>query len=204
MLVIEQLDGETPAARLAEHPALLQAALGERKKLSAAARSLATPLSYYEDDLILLTWSAAIVIEPDADAREDAALLLEFANTPPPQLRRRGRARAGAPDAAYPARRSNALTRSPRRTSSARATLITDINETNARVENALGDRGRTGIASTRRRCARYASRRGGRVSRNRWASCSSASVLRDEAQEALGILLEALVIILIVELVVR
>ena len=65
---------------MARHPTLLRTALGEDKPLSAAAATLATPLSYYQDDLILLTWAAAIVIEPDPAAREDATLLLEFAN----------------------------------------------------------------------------------------------------------------------------
>ncbi|HWE63675.1 MAG TPA: hypothetical protein VHB98_18325, partial [Chloroflexota bacterium] len=80
LFLIEQLSAGAPASRLAHHPVLLQVALGERRVLSAAAASLATTLSYYEDDLIVLTWAAALVIEPDAPAREDAAFLLEFAN----------------------------------------------------------------------------------------------------------------------------
>src|SRR5262245_46220636 len=74
ILLIERLAAGAPASQLARHPALLQAALGEQRPLSPAAQALATPLSYYEDDLILLTWNAAIVIEPDAQARDDAAL----------------------------------------------------------------------------------------------------------------------------------
>jgi hypothetical protein len=80
LLLIEQLGPGTPAALLATHPRLLQVALGERRPLSAAAASLATTLSYYEDDLIMLTWAAAVMIEPDTTAREDAAFLIEFAN----------------------------------------------------------------------------------------------------------------------------
>jgi hypothetical protein len=80
LLLIEALGPGAPASQLADHPCLLQVALGERRALSAAAASLATTLSYYEDDLILLTWTAAVVIEPDGAAREDAAFLLEFAN----------------------------------------------------------------------------------------------------------------------------
>lgn len=80
ILLIEQLGSSLPASQLVHHPTLLRAALGERKPLSAFAATLATTLSYYEDDLILLTWASAVVIEPDAVAREDAALLLEFAN----------------------------------------------------------------------------------------------------------------------------
>lgn len=79
ILMIDELGPGEPAAALAHHPALLQVALGERRPLSVSAAGLATTLSYYQDDLILLTWSAAVVIEPDAIAREDAAFLLEFA-----------------------------------------------------------------------------------------------------------------------------
>lgn len=81
ILVIEQLGAGMLAAQLARHPMLLRAALGERRPLSDyAAQTLATSLSYYEDDLILITWTAALIIEPDANAREDATFLLEFAN----------------------------------------------------------------------------------------------------------------------------
>jgi hypothetical protein len=215
LLVVERLAGEIPAARLAEHPALLQAALCERKKLSASARSLATPLSYYEDDLILLTWSAAIMIEPDADAREDAALLLEFANTQLLALRsydeevERELARLTPHLAPHKPRWSSLLwTRLTASSNVQRevATLITDINETNARVENALKVTedvywNRVYVAAVRTL----------RIEAWRSSLAESlnilqqrASLLRDEAQESLGILLEALVIILIaVELIV-
>jgi hypothetical protein len=211
LLVIEQLDGETPAARLAEHPALLQAALGERKKLSAAARSLATPLSYYEDDLILLTWSAAIVIEPDADAREDAALLLEFANTQLLAFRsydeevERDLARLSP---RVPRRRSLLVTRLTASSNFQRevATLITDINETRTRVENALKVTedvywNRVYVAAVR--TLRIEAWRSS-LAESLEVLRQTASLLRDEAQEALGTLLETLVIILIaVELIV-
>jgi hypothetical protein len=211
LLVVERLAGELPAARLAEHPIMLQAALGERKKLSSSARSLATPLSYYEDDLILLTWSAAIVIEPDADAREDAALLLEFANTQLLAFRsydeevERELARL-TPH--IPRRRRLLWTRLTASSNVQRevATLITDINETSARVENALKVTedvywNRVYVAAVRTlRIEAWRSSLAESLS----ILQQRASVLRDEAQESLGILLEALVIILIaVELVV-
>src|SRR5262249_46214056 len=77
ILLIERLGPGVPASEVARHPTLLRTALGEDKPLSTAAATLATPLSYYQDDLILLTWAAAIIIEPDPAAREDATLLLE-------------------------------------------------------------------------------------------------------------------------------
>jgi len=211
LLVVERLTGETPAARLAEHPALLQAALGERKRLSASARSLATPLSYYEDDLILLTWSAAIVIEPDSDAREDAALLLEFANTQLLAFRSYDEEveRELARLTPYiPRRRSLLWTRLTTSSNVQRevATLITDINETSARVENALKVTedvywNRVYVAAVR--TLRIEAWRSSLAESLRILQ-QRASLLRDEAQESLGILLEALVIILIaVELIV-
>jgi hypothetical protein len=215
LLVVERLAGETPAARLAEHPALLQAALGERKKLSASARSLATPLSYYEDDLILLTWSAAIVIEPDAAAREDAALLLEFANTQLLALRsydeevERELARLTPRMLPHKPRRSSLLwTRLTASSNVQRevATLITDINETSARVENALKvteDVYWNRVYAAAVRTLRIEAWRSS-LAESLSILQQRASVLRDEAQESLGILLEALVIILIaVELIV-
>jgi hypothetical protein len=211
LLVVERLAGETPAARLAEHPAMLQAALGERKKLSASARSLATPLSYYEDDLILLTWSAAIVIEPDADAREDAALLLEFANTQLLAFRSYDEEveRELARLTPHSSRRRHPLwTRLTASSSVQRevATLITDINETSARVENALKvteDVYWNRVYSAAVRTLRVEAWRSSLAESLRILQ-QRATVLRDEAQESLGILLEALVIILIaVELIV-
>ncbi len=211
ILLIEQLGAGTPAAQLARHPTLLRVALGERRPLSAAATSLASTLSYYEDDLILLTWSAAIVIEPEAIAREDAALLLEFANVQLLAFR------------SYDAEVEHELARiTPRIARSRRPTrsipgssggflreihtLIADITDTSGRVENALKvtedvywnrvyaaavnvlriDVWRTGIAETLT------------VLRQ------TAALLHDEAQATLTTLLEVLVVVLIaVELVV-
>ena len=80
ILLVERLGEGKPAAQLARDPLLLRVALGERRPLSDAVRALAVPLSYYEDDLMLLTWASAVVIEPEAGARDDATFLLEFAN----------------------------------------------------------------------------------------------------------------------------
>ena len=211
ILVVERLTPGTPASRLARHPALLRTALGERKPLSQSAYSLATTLSYYEDDLILLTWSAAIVIEPDAAARDDATLLLEFANVQ--LLAFRSYDDEVERDLGRITPRI-ARTRRPvwiRLQSSSRFlreiyALIADITDTSTRVENALKvtedvywnrvysaaitvlrvDTWRTGIAETL------------------GVLRQTASLLRDEAQTGWATLLEVLVILLIaVELVV-
>ncbi|HEY7984947.1 MAG TPA: hypothetical protein VID73_12305 [Ktedonobacterales bacterium] len=142
-LVVERLGAGVPASALARHPALLQAALGERKALSAAAAALATPLSYYDDDLILLTWNTALIIDPDPAARDDAALLLEFANVQLLAFRTYD-ARVDAELAALTPRVARMrrfmwpVLLSSRRFLSEVHSLIADITDTSARVENAL------------------------------------------------------------------
>jgi hypothetical protein len=211
LFVVERLGAGELASRLGRHPALLQAALGERKPLSAAATALATPLSYYEDDLILLTWSTAIVIDPDEAARQDAALLLEFANAQLLAFRTYDAQvdadlAALAPRIAHMRQFRWPLVLSSRLFLSEVHGLIADITDTSARVENALKvtedvywnrvyaaalavlrvEVWRTGIAD------------GLRVLRE------TASLLHDEAEAAWTSLLEVLVIVLIaVELVV-
>ncbi len=140
ILLVEGLGAGLPAAQLARHPQLLRVALGERRPLSAAAQVLATPLSYYEDDLILITWAAAIVIEPEASAREDATFLLEFANVQLLAFRsydaqvERDLARI-TPRIARPRRFwSRATTRFLHEVHG----LIADTTDASARVENAL------------------------------------------------------------------
>lgn len=211
ILLIERLGAGIPAAQLARDPIVLRTTLGERRPLSASAAQLASSFSYYEDDLIVLTWGAAVVVEPDATAREDVALLLEFANVQLLAFR------------SYDAEVERDLARVARRVARSRRPrwsvllssgsflreihgLIADITETSARVENALKvtedvywnrvyaaalavlkvEVWRTGIAETLA------------VLRE------TAGLLRDEAQETVAVSLEVLVIVLIaIELVV-
>ncbi len=211
ILLVERLGDGASASSLARHPALLQAALGERRPLSASAQSLASSLSYYEDDLMLLTWAAAIVIEPDAAARDDAALLLEFANAQ--LLSFRSYDDEVERDLARIARRV-APTRRPiwSRTRSSQsflreiATLIADISETSARVDNALKvteDVYWNRVYSAALTTLRVEVWRSG-IAEALTVLRQTAALLRDEAQEAWATLLEVLVIALIaVELVV-
>ena len=62
--------------------------LGERRPVSAHARRhlLSERFSYLEDDLALLTWSAALVVEPDPKDT-DVQYVLEFANAQLLELR---------------------------------------------------------------------------------------------------------------------
>ena len=211
ILLVERLGDGVQASQLAGNPVLLQAALGERRPLSAFATSLATTLSYYADDLTLLTWSAAIVIEPDAAARDDAALLLEFANAQLLAFR------------SYDATAEDDLARiSPRivrrsvpvwaRVQSSYSFrrevygLIADITDTNARVENALKvteDIYWNRVYSAALTILRVEVFRSS-INETLAVLRETASLLHDEAQETWTTLLELLVIILIaVELVV-
>ncbi|HEY7348299.1 MAG TPA: hypothetical protein VH599_08260 [Ktedonobacterales bacterium] len=208
---IERLDAGPPAATLGRHPMLLQVALGERKTLSAAASSLATSLSYYEDDLIFLTWSAAVVIEPDAAAREDAELLLEFANAQLLSLRsydaevERDMQRL-TPRIARPRRPQWAALRSTGGFLREIHSLIADITETRARIENALKvteDVYWNRVYAAALTILRVQVWQTG-IDEALSVLRQTASLLHEETQAAWGTLLEIMIIVLIaVELVV-
>lgn len=212
MLLVEGLTQPTPtASTLARHPLLLRAALGERRTLSVSAQTLATTLSYYEDDLIILTWSAAIVIEPDADARDDATLLLEFANVQLLAFRsyedevERDLARI-TPRIARSRRPVWIRVQSSSRFLREIYSLIADINDTSARVENALKvteDVYWNRVYSAALAVLRVEVWRAS-IADTLTILRQTAALLRDEAQAAWTTLLELLVIALIaVELVV-
>lgn len=212
ILLIERLEEGIPAAHLARHPVLVRTALGERRLLSTSAASLVTALSYYEDDLILLTWSAAVVIEPDASAREDAALLLEFANVQLLALRayddevERDLQRITPRIAARRRGLSWALLGSSSRFLREIHSLIADITDTSARVENALKvteDVYWNRVYSAALTVLRVEVWRMG-IAAALTVLRETAGLLRDEAQGAWTTLLEVLVIVLIaIELVV-
>jgi hypothetical protein len=211
ILLIEGLGPGAPASEIARHPTLLRTALGEDKPLSAAAATLATPLSYYQDDLILLTWAAAIVIEPDPAAREDATLLLEFANAQLLSFRsydaevERGLARI-TPRIARTRRLRWRLLWPAERFEREIYRLIADITDTSQRVENALKVTedvywNRVYVAALA--VLRVEVWRAG-ISEALDVLRQTASLVHNEAQEAWTTFLEVVVIVLIaVELVV-
>jgi hypothetical protein len=80
LLIVEQLAPPSGAATLAGDPRVRAALLGERRSLSADASALVSSMSYYPDDLALLSWNGALVVEPDPAAAATVADLLEFAN----------------------------------------------------------------------------------------------------------------------------
>jgi hypothetical protein len=141
-------DGERikgPPLELVSDEQLVSLLVGERRRLSTTARRELAPyrFSYYEDDLTVLTWESALVVEPRQEDR-DVEFVLEFANAQLLELRLFD----SQLDAELPNlydRVEAARTRSrPRLAGRFRAVLsdlqtrVADVTETVERVENAL------------------------------------------------------------------
>lgn len=80
ILIVEELAHTLDISSLAEHPSVWAALLGEKQPLSQLARQLIAQMSYYPEDLALLSWNGALLIEPDPLAAQTAIALIEFAN----------------------------------------------------------------------------------------------------------------------------
>jgi hypothetical protein len=211
ILVVERMAEGAPASQLARNPWALRAALGEQRALAPSMWSLATTLSYYEDDLILLTWASALVIENDRNARDDATLLLEFANAQLLSFRTYDADVEQALDRITPrlgrlTRASWPFYRRADRTLSEVHTLIADITEHSGRVENALKvteDVYWNRVYTAALQSLRVESWRMG-IAETLDVLRQTAGLLHDEEQAARSTLLEILVIALIaIELVV-
>ena len=85
--VVDSSGAALPLTELRDD-AIAHLLLGESKPLSAGTRTalLSPRLSYFEDDLVVLTWSTALVIEPVA-SDTDVQYVLEFANAQLLELR---------------------------------------------------------------------------------------------------------------------
>jgi hypothetical protein len=79
ILVVERLADGASVQHLKEHPLVWAAVLGERRALSPDAAGLVTAMSYYPEDLALLSWSGALLIDPDPVGASTAIDLVEFA-----------------------------------------------------------------------------------------------------------------------------
>lgn len=81
-------DGGKPATEVLTDEYLAALLLGEQRSLSAAARKelLGNRFSYYADDLAVLTWDNALVVEP-RESDYDVEFVLEFANAQLLELR---------------------------------------------------------------------------------------------------------------------
>jgi hypothetical protein len=78
--VVHTFDQEMTASRLQERVDLVPLLSGERRRLSDGARQdlLRQRFSYYTDDLVVLTWDRAFILEPRGDS--DVIDVLEVAN----------------------------------------------------------------------------------------------------------------------------
>jgi hypothetical protein len=78
-LMVEQLAEPTNTAALAGHPRVQAGLFGERRLLSPDATAMVARLSYYPDDLALVSWNGALLIDTDPGVAATTADLIEFA-----------------------------------------------------------------------------------------------------------------------------
>ena len=85
--VVQQWSEPLKAAKLFDRIDLVPILSGEHRMLSEGARKtlLKQRFSYYEDDLVVLTWDRAFIVEPRSDS--DVADILEVANAQLLELR---------------------------------------------------------------------------------------------------------------------
>lgn len=134
-----------PVAELLTDEQLVALLVGERMRVSSAARRELVPyrFSYYEDDLTVLTWESALVIEPQIE-NEDVEYVLEFANAQLLELRMYDLQLDAELPAVYDRAEAIRARRRPRLSGRFRAVLselqtrVADVTETIERVENAL------------------------------------------------------------------
>jgi hypothetical protein len=81
VLLAEQLDQHGAAAALADHPIAQAALLGGRRPLSSSATRQISSLSYYLDDLALLSWNSALLIDPDPLSVATTADLSDYSDS---------------------------------------------------------------------------------------------------------------------------
>jgi hypothetical protein len=81
--------GETSAPEALRHVDVAPLLLNESRPLSRAAREEMLPhrFSYYADDLAILTWENALVVDPASAEETDVEYVLEFANAQLLELR---------------------------------------------------------------------------------------------------------------------
>ncbi|HSQ32576.1 MAG TPA: hypothetical protein VLN49_22125 [Gemmatimonadaceae bacterium] len=134
-----------PIADLLTDEQLVGLLVGERTRLSTTARRELVPFrfSYYEDDLTVLTWESALVVEPQPDNR-DVEYVLEFANAQLLELRMYDYLLDAELPAIYDRAAAVRVRRRPTLSGRFRTVLsdlqarVADVTETIERVENAL------------------------------------------------------------------
>jgi hypothetical protein len=141
---LRNTDGGAERADVLTDSHLVPLLLNERRPLSSRARQelLSNRFSYYADDLTILTWDNALVVDPRSDDR-DVEYILEFANAQLLELR----VYDALLDAELPAmydrvaaarRRHGIPTRRFQPVLGELQTRVADVTETVERAENAL------------------------------------------------------------------
>ena len=143
---LERNHGENgrPAAEKVTDDELAALLIGEQKPLTVTARRELMPhrFSYHDDDLVVMTWESALVVEPNT-GNHDVEYLLEFANAQLLELRIFDRQLDADLPSLYD-RVAVARTRRPwmgerfRSVLSELQTRVADMTETTERVDNAL------------------------------------------------------------------
>jgi hypothetical protein len=134
-----------PPSELLSEEQLVALLVGERRKLSATARRELAPyrFSYYHDDLTVLTWESALVVEPRQEDR-DVEYVIEFANAQLLELRLFDSQLDAELPSLYDRVEAARRRARPRLSGRFRAVLsdlqtrVADVTETVERVENSL------------------------------------------------------------------
>jgi len=210
---LERADMSIPVAEQLTDERLVPLLLGERRTLSAAARRELVPhrFSYYEDDLTVLAWDNALVVEPRAEDR-DVEFVLEFANAQLLELRMYDQQLDAELPALYDRVEAARARRQPRLSGRFRTVLsdlqtrVADITETVERVENSLKVTNDVYLAKIYAAALELfreqAWRRG--IDRKLGILRDTYAMLNSEAQAARAELLEiAIVVLIVLELVV-
>lgn len=180
--------------------------LGERRGLSAPARRdlLGNRFSYYADDLAVLTWDNALVVEPRADD-QDVELVLEFANAQLLELRVYDALLDSELPALYDrialARRRLQLSRTYRGLLGSVQTRVADVTELVERVENAFKVTDDVYLARIYEKALELFRERSWRsgISRKLAIFRETYEMMNGEAQAARAELLELAIVLLIV-----
>jgi hypothetical protein len=199
--------GAAPLSAL-DDAALVELLLGEPRALTEDARRnlLSRRFSYTEQDLAVLSWDAALVVEPAA-ADQDVEFVLEFANAQLLELRvYDAYLDAELPqlyDRASLARRGHTalLVRRFENVLAGLHTLVADTTEVVERVENGLKVTNDVYLARIYQAALTMFREDAWRLSLSRKLGIfrDTYAMLNDEAQTARGNVLEVIIILLIV-----
>jgi len=208
LTALREASGAAAAPSALDDVALVELLLGEPRVLTEDARRnlLSRRFSYTEHDLAVLSWDAALVVEPAA-GDQDVEFVLEFANAQLLELRvYDAYLDAELPqlyDRASLARRSPAalLVRRFEHVLAALHTLVADTTEVVERVENGLKVTNDVYLARIYQAALAMFREDAWRlgVARKLGIFRDTYAMLNDEAQTARGNVLEVIIILLIV-----